>query len=502
MTSKTANRRVALFDIDELITGAQLGSGGFNDVYEIKDFVPNYQRNAMYKLSHQACRDFMMKHVRDRETGEYRYAVKFLKNKWVNDQKGFENAALDLASEAELMSRMDHPNVLRLRAIATKGLDSFAEMSRLDGFFIVVDRLRQTLTDKVERWERQTKFAKNRMVKTIIGGFSKRTRRVSLEKLKVSFDIASGLEYLHKNRIIYRDLKPENIGIDLRGNTRIFDFGLARQLPPGCGDVNEVFKMSGKIGTARYMAPEVYLKQKYNEKADVYSFAHVLWEIMSHQKPYDGYTRKMHLVDVIQGGYRPAIDPSWPAAIQQILAKAWDPDMHKRPSMSEIMFMLRKEILCLQGRSNEAWFNELRRRSNTGIVGLEDDSQEFATSKEVPVGTASRRNSNDSAASVQSLGIRGMEEDYREQRRRNSKEMALPGIKGWESDEEVFEEETPTPASPRKAHSIDRESIVQSRTRPQRRNAIVPIPQCFQHVSPDESFETMCQIGKLALLAV
>ena len=36
--------------------------------------------------------------------------------------------------------------------------------------------------------------------------------------------------HLHHNRILFRDLKPENVGVDVRGDMRLFDFGLAKEL--------------------------------------------------------------------------------------------------------------------------------------------------------------------------------------------------------------------------------------------------------------------------------
>lgn len=57
------------------------------------------------------------------------------------------------------------------------------------------------------------------------------------------------------NSIIYRDLKPDNIGFDVRGDVKLFDFGLSRELPERKLD-DGTYHMTGDTGSPRYMAPE------------------------------------------------------------------------------------------------------------------------------------------------------------------------------------------------------------------------------------------------------
>jgi serine/threonine protein kinase len=83
---------------------------------------------------------------------------------------------------------------------------------------------------------------------------------------------------------------------DLRGDIKIFDFGLAKVLPANINPYDDMYKMS-TAGTPRFMAPEVLGgKERYNLKADTYSFGIVLWEMLSLCKPFVVLRNKHALV--------------------------------------------------------------------------------------------------------------------------------------------------------------------------------------------------------------
>lgn len=99
------------------------------------------------------------------------------------------------------------------------------------------------------------------------------------------------------------DLKPQNIGFNHEGNAILFDFGLSRELP--ALDCTQRFKMSGKVGTIRYMAPEVCLYQSYSTTCDIYSWAMVAYEALRQAKPFEGFTPDIYTTLVCQQGVRP-----------------------------------------------------------------------------------------------------------------------------------------------------------------------------------------------------
>lgn len=369
-TQSTADADIpmALFDIDEIVLGKCLGKGGFSDVYEIKAFKQNNKTNTKRKLQNKAARDFMTNHAKRENSGEARYAIKFLQEKWVEDRKGFQIAATDLATEADILTSIHHPNILKIRGWATDSTDAYYSTGRHDGYFLILDRLNETLEERIHRWKKQNKRLNHPFLRELIDKKGNKKRQLLAEKLNVAFDLAGALEHLHANNLIYRDLKPANVGFDVRNDVKLFDFGLCRDLPTEDGSMDDVFEMSGKVGTLRYMANEVARRQPYNQKADAYSFAHLLWEILTEAKPYEKHNRSQHKESVVKGGQRPTIDSSWPEGIQKLLSRAWDPDMLKRPSMKEIRMLLRREIAIL--RDGDTSGLEHKRRRSTFVLEL------------------------------------------------------------------------------------------------------------------------------------
>ncbi|XP_031287382.1 serine/threonine-protein kinase STY17-like isoform X2 [Pistacia vera] len=111
--------------------------------------------------------------------------------------------------------------------------------------------------------------------------------------LKVAIDVSKGMNYLHQNNIIHRDLKTANLLMDENEVVKVADFGVARvQAQSGV--------MTAETGTYRWMAPEVIGHKPYDHKADVFSFGIVLWELISAEIPYSGFSPLQAAVAVVQ----------------------------------------------------------------------------------------------------------------------------------------------------------------------------------------------------------
>lgn len=93
-------------------------------------------------------------------------------------------------------------------------------------------------------------------------------------------EVIIGLEYLHKQDIIYRDLKPENILLGLDGHIKLTDFGLSKIV------TESNFQTRTLCGTPEYQAPEILLDFKYGKPVDFWSIGCLLYELISGMPPY------------------------------------------------------------------------------------------------------------------------------------------------------------------------------------------------------------------------
>jgi len=251
--------------------------------------------------------------------------------------------------------------------MAAAGTSGFAKMEER-GYFLLLDRLQCTLEDKIEVWKDYDDELSDNAKTSTSPSIGKKRRDFLAERLHVAFDVCAALDYLHNNQIIYRDLKPDNIGFDIRGDVKLFDFGLAKELDPslqsGC---TEMYELSGNTGSLRYMSPEVARSDPYNLSADVYGFGLLLWQICSLQMPYDGMNRQDHSELVVYGNERPLVDPSWSTPLRILMKRSWEQDLLIRPTMDSIYKILRREICALRD-GDESGLEHTQRRS-TFVIG-------------------------------------------------------------------------------------------------------------------------------------
>ena len=188
--------------------------------------------------------------ARDRELGRD-VAIKVIRTVYVED----EEAAARLAREAKTVGRLQHPNLVALYGTR---------------------RLRDRSLALIMQ------YVPGRTLKSEI---QQRGALPYAQVTRVLADIARGLAYAHRHRIVHRDIKPENIYIDEEtGIARLSDFGIARPW-----DSDSSLTLPGAaIGTPTYMSPEQMDGGSLDGRSDIYSLGLVGWETLTGRRPWAG----------------------------------------------------------------------------------------------------------------------------------------------------------------------------------------------------------------------
>ena len=220
--------------------------------------------------------------------------------------------------EAKAVAALSHPNVLGIFDLATQDGLTYAVMELLEG---------ESLRDKFK------------------GGALPPKRAI-----EIATELAQGLAAAHERGIVHRDVKPENIFLTKEGRVKVLDFGLAKQIttPKGAASnlataaVSEVPNGTGAgmlLGTVGYMSPEQVRGEAADQRADVFAFGVVLYEMLSGQRPFHGQTA-MHTMTAILDEEPPELTSSrgpLPPALERLV-------MHCLEKHPEARFQSMKDV--------------------------------------------------------------------------------------------------------------------------------------------------------------
>jgi len=286
--------RLPIVTHSQIELGKQLGKGAFSSVYAIKSLKTKGKKKGEDEIhSEDLCQTVV---------------VKFLRTKLYDNHGLFAASAADLVKEGNILSTLNHTNIIRIHAISSKyGVGAYLSGYH-DSYFLVLERLELTLSDRITEWQsrhgalyeaaeldgrydpesalvcfsRQASsrnWKKNLRASFQKGGddlaleISDRTNATSglsdygsdfdgdeytktaiaktqllAERLDVAQQLADAISYLHSQNVLHRDLKPDNIGFDINGDLKVFDFDIARVCPT-----------SEDIGSRRYKEDETFL---------------------------------------------------------------------------------------------------------------------------------------------------------------------------------------------------------------------------------------------------
>ncbi|KRZ76707.1 Protein roller-3 [Trichinella papuae] len=218
--------------------------------------------------------------------------------------------------EAILMSHFDHPNIVALRGVCFE----------TEPHWIILELMEAGDLLKYLRSVRATNSMPS---------------QVSLKDLLcITIDVARGCTYLEEIHHVHRDLAARNCLITSRNPTmrvvKIGDFGMTRDVYE-----EDYYRVEGHgLLPVRWMAPESMIDGVFTTKTDVWSFAVLLWEVMTLGKqPYSGRSN-WDVLNYVRIGGRLEKPPSCPIEMFEIMLACWAFEAKDRPAFSALLYRL------------------------------------------------------------------------------------------------------------------------------------------------------------------
>uniref|UniRef100_A0A674N1G0 Ephrin type-A receptor 7 n=1 Tax=Takifugu rubripes TaxID=31033 RepID=A0A674N1G0_TAKRU len=213
--------------------------------------------------------------------------------------------------EASIMGQFDHPNVIHLEGVVTRGKP----------VMIVIEYMENGSLDAFLR-KHDGQFTIIQLVGMLRG-------------------IAAGMRYLSDMGYVHRDLAARNILINSNLVCKVSDFGLSRVIDD---DPEAVYTTTGGKIPVRWTAPEAIQYRKFTSASDVWSYGIVMWEVMSYgERPYWDMSNQ-DVIKAIEEGYRLPAPMDCPPGLHQLMLDCWQKDRAERPKFDQIVSILDKMI--------------------------------------------------------------------------------------------------------------------------------------------------------------
>uniref|UniRef100_A0A8C6X271 Ephrin type-A receptor 7 n=1 Tax=Naja naja TaxID=35670 RepID=A0A8C6X271_NAJNA len=232
-------------------------------------------------------------------------AIKTLKVGYTEKQRR------DFLCEASIMGQFDHPNVVHLEGVVTRGKP----------VMIVIEYMENGALDAFLR-KHDGQFTVIQLVGMLRG-------------------IAAGMRYLADMGYVHRDLAARNILVNSNLVCKVSDFGLSRVIED---DPEAVYTTTGGKIPVRWTGPEAIQYRKFTSASDVWSYGIVMWEVMSYgERPYWDMSNQ-DVIKAIEEGYRLPAPMDCPAGLHQLMLDCWQKERAERPKFEQIVGILDKMI--------------------------------------------------------------------------------------------------------------------------------------------------------------
>ncbi|MBZ0298951.1 MAG: serine/threonine protein kinase, partial [Anaerolineae bacterium] len=148
------------------------------------------------------------------------------------------------------------------------------------------------------------------------------------EVARIVAELASALDYAHRQGVIHRDIKARNVMFDHQGNVFLVDFGIAKL----AGATSGLTQPGAAVGTPWYMSPEQWQGREITPAADQYALAIVIYTMLTGKMPFEADTpwelmnKHVHEAPIPLSHWRHDL----PTEIMPVLAKGMEKAPEKR----------------------------------------------------------------------------------------------------------------------------------------------------------------------------
>lgn len=151
--------------------------------------------------------------------------------------------------------------------------------------------------------------------------------------IEIIVQVGEALSEAHRHGIIHRDIKPSNVAINERGNVKVLDFGLAKQIeinsenasdPEGQTLLHTQTREGVIVGTPVYLSPEQALGVDVDARSDLFSLGGLLYECVAGKPPFVGKSPVEICAKVIRDDPPPPskLNPNVPRQVDRVVLKA------------------------------------------------------------------------------------------------------------------------------------------------------------------------------------
>ena len=249
----------------------------------------------------------------DREL-EREVAIKVLRSEFNEDEDFIRRFNL----EAQAAAKMSHPNIVGINGVGQDGDVRYISMEYVKGRTLK-ELIRQTGCIKPER------------------------------AIQIALKILAAVDCAHRSHVVHRDIKPQNILVDVEGNVKVADFGIARATNAATQTYTDGSNM---LGSVHYFSPEQASGQVADEKSDLYSVGVVLYEMITGEVPFDGDTPVSVALKHVQEAPRNVRDimPTVSKGLDEVVLKALDKEASCRyQTAAEMAVDLKRAIRMPRG---------------------------------------------------------------------------------------------------------------------------------------------------------